>query len=147
MYEYKAKVVRVVDGDTLIVDIDLGFCFWARNQTIRLHGIDCPETRSKDKEEVKYGELSKQYVRKFCDICLDEIIIQTEIEDITSGKEKFGRILAVVKKPKTLEVLNDYLIKNNLAVEYYGKNKEEVRAAHLLNRQLLEAKNGFKGEF
>ena len=55
MYEYKCKVVKVVDGDTVDVDIDLGFGVWLRKQRVRLVGIDTPESRTKDLEEKKYG--------------------------------------------------------------------------------------------
>ena len=55
MYEYKCKLVKVVDGDTIDVDIDLGFGVWMRNQRIRLYGIDTPESRTYDKVEKEYG--------------------------------------------------------------------------------------------
>ena len=55
MYEYKCKMVRVVDGDTVDVDIDLGFGVWMRKQRIRMYGIDTPESRTSDKVEKVYG--------------------------------------------------------------------------------------------
>ena len=55
MYEYKCKLVKVVDGDTIDVDIDLGFGVWMRNQRIRLYGIDTPESRTSDKVEKVFG--------------------------------------------------------------------------------------------
>ncbi len=54
MYEYRTKVSRVVDGDTVDVDIDLGFGVWMKKERIRLLGIDTPESRTRDKEEKKY---------------------------------------------------------------------------------------------
>ena len=48
MYEYNCKMVRVVDGDTVDVDIDLGFGVWMRNQRIRMYGIDTPESRTSE---------------------------------------------------------------------------------------------------
>ncbi len=51
MYEYKAVVTRVVDGDTVDVDIDLGFNVWLKKQRIRLYGLDTPESRTSDKVE------------------------------------------------------------------------------------------------
>ena len=48
MYEYKCKMVRVVDGDTVDVDIDLGFGVWLRKQRIRMYGIDTPQSRTSD---------------------------------------------------------------------------------------------------
>jgi micrococcal nuclease len=142
MYEYKAEIIRVIDGDTIEVDIDLGFCFWARKQTIRLFGVDAPEIRSRDKEEVKYGKMSKAFVEKFCRNCNDKVIIQTEIEDVISGKEKFGRILGIIKDPESGRILNTILIEEHLAVRYDGKGKEGIKAAHLENRKRLLASEG-----
>ena len=51
MHEYKSKVTKIVDGDTIKCDIDLGFDIVLSNQTIRLYGIDTPESRTKDLEE------------------------------------------------------------------------------------------------
>ena len=56
MYEYNCKMVRVVDGDTVDVDIDLGFGVWMRNQRIRMYGIDTPESRTSDPIEKIYGK-------------------------------------------------------------------------------------------
>ena len=58
MYEYKTKLVRVVDGDTVDVDIDLGFGVWLRNQRIRIYGIDTPEKRTRDLKEKEHGLLA-----------------------------------------------------------------------------------------
>ena len=63
MYEYNCKIVKVVDGDTVDVDIDLGFGVWMRNERVRLYGIDAPESRTSDKEEKKYGLAAKKYVQ------------------------------------------------------------------------------------
>jgi len=144
MFEYKAEVVRVIDGDTLTANIDLGFRLWLNNQTVRLHGIDAPTVHSRDKEEVKFGMLSKTFVEKFCADCEGKIVIQTAIENVVFRKEKFGRILAIIKNPKTGEVLNEELVKNYFAVRYDGQNKDDVVPNHLENRKrLLE----FTGEF
>lgn len=64
MYRYRATVTRVVDGDTVDCNIDLGFSVVLSNQRIRLHGIDTPESRTRDKEEKKYGLLSKAFLQK-----------------------------------------------------------------------------------
>ena len=60
MYEYNFKLVKVVDGDTIDVDIDLGFGVWLRNQRIRMMGIDTPESRTRDLEEKKFGLIAKE---------------------------------------------------------------------------------------
>ena len=64
MYEYKAIVVKVVDGDTVDVDIDLGFNVWLKKQRIRLYGIDTPESRTRDKVEKVFGNLAKAKVHR-----------------------------------------------------------------------------------
>ena len=61
MYEYNVKVTRVVDGDTVDVDIDLGFGMIYKKQRVRLHGIDTPESRTRDLEEKKYGKAAKAH--------------------------------------------------------------------------------------
>ena len=66
MYEYKAKVQRVIDGDTIDVDIWLGFDVVLPKQRVRLYGIDTPESRTRNKEEKVRGLLSKQYLKSIC---------------------------------------------------------------------------------
>ena len=66
MYEYKCKVVRVVDGDTVDVDIDLGFGVWLHKERVRIIGMDTPESRTRDKEEKSMDYLTnrtKSFVR------------------------------------------------------------------------------------
>ena len=60
MYEYRCKILRVVDGDTVDVDIDLGFGVWMHKERIRLHGIDTPESRTRDKVEKIFGLEAKE---------------------------------------------------------------------------------------
>ena len=60
MYEYKVNILKVVDGDTVDVDIDLGFGCWLRNERVRIVGIDCPESRTSDRIEKVFGEAAKR---------------------------------------------------------------------------------------
>ena len=60
MYEYKVNILKVVDGDTVDVDIDLGFGVWLRNERVRIVGIDTPESRTSDRVEKVFGEAAKQ---------------------------------------------------------------------------------------
>ena len=64
MYEYSCKIVRVVDGDTVDVDIDLGFGVWMHKQRIRMYGIDTHESRTRDLEEKKFGLMAKEIVKR-----------------------------------------------------------------------------------
>ncbi len=63
MYEYRANLCDVVDGDTVDVDIDLGFGIWMRDERVRIMGIDTPESRTRDLVEKKFGLAAKTYNR------------------------------------------------------------------------------------
>lgn len=138
-YEYIAKVNKVVDGDTLEVDLDLGFNFIFFNQKIRLLGIDTPESRTSDKIEKVFGLASKEYVKKFIEECEWKVLVKTHKSDLDDldSREKFGRILAEVMHPVTKKVLNEELVKNGYAVKYMGENKNDVKSLHIQNRKRL----------
>lgn len=130
MYTYTASVLKVIDGDTIEVDFDLGFGVWLRNQRIRLDGIDTPESRTSDKEEKVRGTLSKE---KLKEILGKEIQVTTKIDP----NEKYGRILGVLVNADGINV-NQWLIDNNYAVKYSGENKELVQEQHKLNAAALK---------
>jgi micrococcal nuclease len=130
MYTYTASVLKVIDGDTIEVDFDLGFGVWLRNQRIRLDGIDTPESRTSDKEEKVRGTLSKE---KLKEILGKDIQITTKIDP----NEKYGRILGVLMNKDGVNV-NQWLIENNYAVKYSGENKELVQEQHKLNAAALK---------
>ena len=88
MHTYKCTILRVVDGDTVDVDIDLGFGVWMRKERVRLLGIDTPESRTSDKVEKVYGNLAKDFVKSYLPVGSSQTL-QTE-KDKTG---KFGRIL------------------------------------------------------
>ena len=133
-YEYYATVTNVVDGDTIVIDIDLGFNVVLSNQSVRLVGVDTPESRTSDKVEKTFGLISKEYTKKFVESCNNHVIVRTQKPD---SSEKFGRILGDVINPETREVLNESLIKNGYAVGYLGENKDNVIDQHKLNRKRL----------
>ena len=91
MYEYNCKIVRVVDGDTVDVDIDLGFGIWKQNERIRLYAIDTPESRTRDSMEKIFGKMASAIVEKF--LPLGSIQILQTVQDKAG---KFGRVLATV---------------------------------------------------
>jgi micrococcal nuclease len=128
MYEYKATIVKVVDGDTVDVDIDLGFDTWLHNQRIRLYGIDTPECRTRNKKEKAHGLLAKAYVQK-------ALVVGGTYALTTKEKGKFGRFLGEFKTGKGF--ITKLLVKEGLAVPYTGQNKAEVAAMHELNRIAL----------
>ena len=132
-YEYNCKIVRVVDGDTVDVDIDLGFGIWMHKERVRLHGIDTPESRTRDLEEKKYGLLAKEQILFF----LPEGSMQTLVT-VKDKAGKFGRILGKFKivDPVTAydTTVNDWMIKEHHAAPYFGQSKDEIEQIHLDNR-------------
>ena len=131
MYEYRCKVSRVIDGDTVDVDIDLGFGVWLHKERVRVLGIDTPESRTRDKEEKKYGLAAKAFVKDFFKI--GDVILTTKKYD---AKGKFGRILGDFKCNG--RTLSKVMIEMHHAVEYHGQSKEDIREAHLANRKLVK---------
>ena len=91
-YLYRAVVVRVVDGDTIDVDIDLGFYVWIKKQRIRLLGIDAPETRGESRPE---GLLATEYLKSLID---GETIILRTVKGSDGGDrdDSFGRWLGTI---------------------------------------------------
>ena len=133
-YDYHAKVINVVDGDTIVVDIDLGFDVVLSNQNVRLLGVDTPESRTSDKTEKVFGLASKDYTKAFVENCNKHVIIRTHKSD---DSEKFGRLLGEIINPETKEVLNDNLVSDGYAVKYLGENKLNVKELHFKNRKRL----------
>mgnify|MGYP003133578879 FL=1 len=110
MYEYFAKVVKVYDGDTITVDIDLGFGVWMRKQKIRLVGINTPEVRGEEREE---GLKSRDWLREKI---LDKQITLRTAKD---RKGKYGRWLGAVILHSTN--INQEMISLGLAEKYVLK--------------------------
>lgn len=119
MYEYNIKkVTKVVDGDTIDVDIDLGFDI-SYAQRVRLAGIDTPESRTKDLREKALGLEVKDKIKKLIESA-KTVIIKTELPDST---EKYGRILGWVYLDGAAKSLNEQLIEEGYAWSYMGDTK------------------------
>lgn len=139
MYEYKAHVVKVVDGDTVDVDIDLGFGIVMKDERVRIMGIDTPESRTSDKVEKLFGKAASARVKELLE---EDIILKTQIarngEDM---KGKYGRILGdfIVERFEDgrQEMLTDILVEEGHAVAYFGGSKEEIQDKHMANRKKL----------
>jgi len=130
MYEYKCKLVKVVDGDTVDVDIDLGFGVWMQNQRIRMYGIDTPESRTSDPIEKVYGKAASAFLTKWTNA--GELSLKT----FKDGKGKYGRILGELWYGGEHNI-NQLLVENHHAVRYYGQSKEDIAEEHLANRTKL----------
>ena len=133
-FSYRVKkVTKIVDGDTIDVTLDMGFDILYQ-QRVRLFGIDTPESRTRDKEEKKYGLLSKYFLQD-CIKKGKKITIKTYKGDETG---KFGRILGDVWIDG--KSVNQIMCDKGYAVPYYGQNKELVEEAHMNNRKRLANK-------
>ena len=129
MYEYKVTLDRVIDGDTVDVDIHLGFNVVLSKQRIRLHGIDTPESRTRNKEEKVRGLISKEYLKNICE--------SSSIRLKSKDRGKFGRILGVLYKDDETISINQKMCEEGFAVPYFGGNKDELEALHMINKQKL----------
>ncbi len=112
-YNYKAIITKIYDGDTITVDIDLGFGVWLKKQKIRLYGIDTPEIRGIEREE---GLKSKAYLKTLIKVG-DEIQIQT----YKDKKGKYGRWLGIIiiyDENNNMINVNENLIINGYAKKY-----------------------------
>lgn len=130
MYQYTAIIRKVIDGDTIEIDIDLGLSTWIHREKIRLYGINTPEVYGvvKGSPEWKRGNLASEFVKMNLKEN-DEVIIQT----VKDKKEKYGRYLALIfirieqpviegltniRKIDDYYCLNDILLGRGLAEEY-----------------------------
>ena len=134
MYEYQCKIIRVVDGDTVDVDIDLGFGIWMRGQRIRLYGIDTPESRTRDKAEKVCGLFAKQFLKR-------QLGKTSTLRTKKDGKGKYGRILGefIVYDNVTdsHRSVADIMIERSIGVAYHGQSKDDIAEEHLINRDEL----------
>ena len=135
MYEYKCKVRKVVDGDTVDIDIDLGFGIWLNDERVRIMGIDTPESRTSDPVEKIFGLAAKERVKHL----LGEnptLISKVKGDGNEEMRGKFGRILGDFRTPQG-DLLTQKLMAEGHAVGYNGGNKEKIQPKHLENRQRL----------
>lgn len=130
MYEYQAIVKRVVDGDTVDIDIDLGFGVVLRDERVRIMGIDTPESRTRDLTEKVFGLASKERLKQLLG---KKSILKCKEYD---SKGKFGRILGDFTTNDG-RMVTDVLIEEGHAVAYFGGSKEEIQMKHHANREKL----------
>ena len=136
MYEYKCNIVKIVDGDTVDVDIDLGFGVWMKDERVRIMGIDTPESRTRDKVEMKFGLASKAKLKSLLG---KTGVLKTQVnkngEDM---KGKFGRILGDFQVGA--KMVTQIMCEEGYAVPYFGGSKEDVQKMHQKNREILVKK-------
>jgi micrococcal nuclease len=132
--EYDVVLLKAVDGDTVDVDIDLGFGIWLRDERVRIMGIDTPESRTSDKVEKVFGLAAKKRLKELLEN--GAVLVTTEDKSGEDMKGKFGRILGDFKTPDG-KLVTDVLVEEGHCVPYFGGSKDDVQAQHMKNRQRL----------
>ena len=117
-FVYQAELERVVDGDTVDVTLDLGFDVKLHKQRVRLHGIDTPESRTRNLAEKKLGLAAKERLKELC-------VGRFKVKSL--GKGKYGRVLGIPYTEDGQDICQS-LIDEGHAVEYYGGKKKKVWA-------------------
>ena len=128
---YKCIIQRIVDGDTVDIDIDLGFGIWLRKERVRVAGIDTPEKRTRDKIEKVFGLAATAKAHTLIpegSAC----IVRTRRDK--AGK--YGRTMGdfVLQDGR---LYTNVMIESHHAVLYEGQSKDLIEAAHLVNREIL----------
>ena len=132
LYNYWCRVVKVIDGDTIDVDILLGFDLEIKNARVRLFGIDAPETRSADPEEKRFGLYTKAFVEKLMPPGLECVLVSQVFQ-----REKFGRILGDFRFEHG-GLLSNVMTEGWVAIKYTPTmSAEDKRTAHAQNRWQL----------
>jgi len=132
MYEYRCKIVRVVDGDTVDINIDLGFGVWLNDERVRLMGVDTPESRTRDKVEKLFGYAAKAYVEAILPVGSIQQLVTKKYD----SKGKFGRILGDFVTADNVSLVES-IIQSSNGVTYSAQNKALIQAEHLINRTRL----------
>ena len=134
--EYDVHIIKVVDGDTVDVDIDLGFGICLKDERVRIMGIDTPESRTSDPVEKLFGLAAKN--RLYSLLEKDAKLITTEDKSGEDMKGKFGRILGDFRAADG-RLVTEIMIEEGHCVPYYGGSKEDVQNQHMTNRERLLA--------
>jgi micrococcal nuclease len=120
MYQYACKINKVLDGDTVDIDLDLGFNIILANQHVRMTGIDTPESKTKDLNEKKWGLEAKDFLKKKLSECKGNLVIKTEKVNST---EKYGRILGWLYEDGKEISFNQMMMDEGYAWSYLGEKK------------------------
>lgn len=134
--EYDVRLLKAVDGDTVDVDIDLGFNIWLRDERVRIMGIDTPESRTSDKVEKVFGKAAKARLKEL--LTEGGVLVTTEEKNGEDMRGKFGRILGDFKTPDG-KLVTEVMVAEGHCVPYFGGSKDDVQAQHMKNREKLLA--------
>jgi len=132
--EYDVVLLKAVDGDTVDVDIDLGFGVWLKDERVRIMGIDTPESRTSNKVEKLFGLAAKKRLKEL--LKEGATLITTEDKSGEDMKGKFGRILGDFKIADG-RLVTEVMAEEGHCVPYFGGSKDDTQAQHEVNRQKL----------
>ena len=129
---YNCIIQRIVDGDTVDVDIDLGFGIWLRKERVRIAGIDTPEKRTRDKVEKIFGLAATAKAHELIPEG-SQCIVRTRRD--RAGK--YGRTMGdfVLENNR---LYTEIMVETHHAVPYEGQSKDDIKEAHLKNREILQ---------
>lgn len=144
-YQYRAKVCRVIDGDSVVLDLMLGFSIELKGQHCRLYGLDTAEKRGyKDAPDLKQlGILATEFVRNEVATKGPIVTVKTVLDE---ERGKYGRILVELFFQGDEHSLNHTLLAERLAVGYYGQGKGDLFEAHLANVTYHQERGTLYGE-
>jgi len=128
---YKCVIQRIVDGDTVDVNIDLGFGIWKKKERVRIAGIDTPEKRTRDKVEKIFGLAATEKAHTLIPEGSNQIIRTRR-----DRAGKYGRTMGdfVLEDGR---LYTDIMVESHHAVPYEGQSKADIEVAHLKNREIL----------
>jgi micrococcal nuclease len=132
--EYDVVLLKAVDGDTVDVDIDLGFGVWLKDERVRIMGIDTPESRTSNEVEKLFGKAAKHRLQEL--LANGGTLVTTEEKNGEDMRGKFGRILGDFKTPDG-KLVTEVMIAEGHCVPYFGGSKDDVQAQHMINRERL----------
>ena len=134
--EYDITVIKIVDGDTVDVDIDLGFGICLKDERVRIMGIDTPESRTSDRVEKLFGKAAGKRLGEL--LKEGAKLLTTEDKSGEDMKGKFGRVLGDFRAADG-RLVTEIMIAEGHCVPYFGGSKEDTQAAHDVNRVKLLA--------
>ena len=132
--EYDVVLLKAVDGDTVDVDLDLGFGVWLKDERVRIMGIDTPESRTSNEVEKLFGKAAKNRLKEL--LSEGGVLVTTEEKNGEDMRGKFGRILGDFKTPDG-KLVTEVMIAEGHCVPYFGGSKDDVQAQHMINRERL----------
>lgn len=132
IYTYNCIIKRIVDGDTVDIDVDLGFDVWLNNVRVRIHRIDAAETRTRDLVEKHWGQIATQFVEEQLPVGSEQKFV-CKTYNPTDG---FGRVIGDFEI-NWLDYLSDLMLENHHAVHWQRDDKESMKKMHEENRLKL----------